>query len=91
MHRADLLCAQAKLPADRVHPNHRLVGLVDYGDRVAAEFATASTVDVDVLVGADGIHSPCARACWAAGGQLHRLRRLRGLVPADRLGHLGSR
>jgi salicylate hydroxylase len=47
MHRADLLAALAgAFPAERVHLDHRLVGLTDHGDHVEA----------DLLVGADGIH-----------------------------------
>jgi salicylate hydroxylase len=91
MHRADLLSALGqKLPADRVHPNHRLVGLVDYGDRVGAEFADGSKVDVDVLVGADGIHSAVRESLFGPQeANFTGCVAYRGLVPADRLGHLG--
>jgi salicylate hydroxylase len=91
MHRADLLAALGrKLPAERVHPNHRLVGLIEHGDRVGAEFADGSRVDVDILVGADGIHSTVRESLF--GPQDARFTgcvAYRGLVPADRLSHLG--
>jgi salicylate hydroxylase len=58
MHRADLLAALAgAMPAERVRLGHRLVELTDHGDRVEARFANGASADVDVLVGADGIHS----------------------------------
>src|SRR5215207_10122757 len=58
MHRADLLAALvAAVPAECVHLAHRLIGFEDRGDRVDARFADGSRATVDVLVGADGIHS----------------------------------
>jgi len=66
------------------------VGLVDYGDRVGAEFADGSTVDVDVLVGADGIHSAVRESLFGPQeANFTGCVAYRGLVPADRLGHLG--
>ena len=91
MHRADLLAALARaLPPERVHLEHRLTGLADHGDRVEAQFAGGQRVELDVLVGADGIHSvirgllfgpedPNFTGCAA----------YRGLVPAERLRELG--
>ena len=65
------------LPAERVHLGHRLTGLTDHGDRVEARFADGGRAEVDVLVGADGIHSLGAPAAVRAGRPaLHRLRRL---------------
>jgi salicylate hydroxylase len=87
MHRADLLSALAgAVPVERVHLGHRLTGVVDRGHRVEARFAGGAVAEVDVLVGADGIHStvrgelfgpetPCFTGCIA----------YRGLVPAERL------
>jgi salicylate hydroxylase len=90
-HRADLLHALlSAFPAERLHVRHRLVGLADRGDRVQAAFANGTEIEADVLVGADGIHStvrtallgpeePAFTGCVA----------YRGLVPAERLEHLG--
>src|SRR3712207_7031607 len=38
-------------------PIYRLTGLTDDGDRVRVLFANGSSTEVDLLVGADGIHS----------------------------------
>ncbi len=87
MHRADLLAALAEaIPPHRVHLGHRLTGFTDHGDRVEARFAHGERVDVDVLVGADGIHSPVRQALF--GPDRPRFTgcvAYRGLVPADRL------
>jgi salicylate hydroxylase len=87
MHRADLLAALAgAVPAERVHLGHRLVALADQGDRVEARFANGASVEVDVLVGADGIHSAVRSLLF--GPQEPRFTgcvAYRGLVPAERL------
>jgi salicylate hydroxylase len=86
-HRADLLAALAgAVPAERVHLGHRLTGLVDHGDRVEARFANGVRADVDVLVGADGIHSDVRRILF--GPEHPRFTgcvAYRGLVPSERL------
>jgi len=90
-HRADLLAALADaLPADRVHLGHRLTGFTDRGDRVKLRFANGARAEAGLLVGADGIHSTVRAALFG----LERPRftgcvAYRGLVPAERLGHLG--
>jgi salicylate hydroxylase len=91
MHRADLLAVLAgAVPAERVHLGHRLVGLADRGDRVEARFADGARVEVDVLVGADGIHSAVRGILF--GPEQPRFTgcvAYRGLVPAERLRGLG--
>jgi salicylate hydroxylase len=91
MHRADLLAAlAAAVPAERVHLDHRLTGLAERGDHVEARFANGTRVEVDALVGADGIHSRVRRVLW--GPERPRFTgcaAYRGLVAADRLRHLG--
>ena len=90
MHRADVLrtlvCA---LPTERVHVGHRLTGVVDHGDRIEAEFENGVTINADVLVGADGIHSTVRRLLFGPE-QPHFTGCMcyRGLVPAERLAHL---
>ncbi len=74
-HRGDLLKA--------------LAGFTDHGDRVELRFANGATVSAGVLVGADGIHSTVRGKLF--GPEKPRFTgciAYRGLVPADRLGHL---
>ena len=91
VHRADLQrIIAAGLPQGRIHLGHRAVGFADKGDRVDAHFANGGHITVDILVGADGIHStvrtllfgeeaPAFAGCVA----------YRGLVPAERVADLG--
>jgi salicylate hydroxylase len=90
-HRADLHGALASLlPAERVHLGRRFTRLVDHGDRIEAQFESGTSISADVLVGADGIHSAVRHALL--GPEKPRFTgcvAYRGLVPADRLVHLG--
>ena len=90
MHRADLLLALARaFPSERVHLSHRLVGFDDRGDRVVARFADGAAAELDVLVGADGIHSLTRRLLFGADDpRFTGCVAYRGLVPAERLGSL---
>ena len=87
MHRADLLATLMRaLPAERLHTGHRLVELAEHRDRVTAGFANGVHTEVDVLVGADGIHSTVRSALF--GEESPRFTgciAYRGLVPAERL------
>src|SRR5262245_7967335 len=47
----------AAVPAERVHVGHRLLDLAQKGERVIARFDNGATVESDLVVGADGIHS----------------------------------
>jgi salicylate hydroxylase len=87
LHRADLIAALvAALPADRIHLGHRLVDLIDHGDRVEAHFAGGVRADVDVLVGADGIHSFVrGRLFGPEQARFTGCIAYRGLIPAERL------
>ena len=89
-HRADLLAALVDaLPKERLHVGHRLVSLVDHGDRVQATFQSGTAVEADVLVGADGIHSAVRGALFGPEDPAFTgCVAYRGLVPADRLRHL---
>jgi salicylate hydroxylase len=91
MHRADLLAViAAGFPAERIHLGHRLAGLADSGERVAAWFDNGAHITADVLVGADGIHSAVRAALFGeedprfAGCVAYR-----GLVPSERIADLG--
>ena len=63
---------------------------MDHGDRVEAHFENGASISADALIGADGIHSVVRHALFGpekprfTGCVAHR-----GLVPADRLTHLG--
>jgi salicylate hydroxylase len=91
IHRADLLSVIATaFPAERVHLEHRLVGLADRRDGAEAWFDNGERITPDVLVGADGIHSAVRAALFGeeppdfAGCVAYR-----GLVPAERIADLG--
>jgi salicylate hydroxylase len=89
-HRADLLAALiGALPTERLHVGHRLVNLVDLGDRVQATFESGRVVEADVLVGADGIHSAVRGALFGPEDPAFTgCVAYRGLVPSERLAHL---
>jgi 2-polyprenyl-6-methoxyphenol hydroxylase-like FAD-dependent oxidoreductase len=90
IHRADLLAALADaLPADRIHLGHQLTDLTDRGDHIQARFGNGAHVELELLVGADGIHSTVRNLLF--GSQQPHFTgcvAYRGLVPADRLADL---
>jgi 2-polyprenyl-6-methoxyphenol hydroxylase-like FAD-dependent oxidoreductase len=90
MHRADLLGALVgALPAGRLHVGHRLVAFVDHGERVEARFENGNTIEVDLLVGADGIHSAVRGLLFGPEApEFTGCVAYRGVIPAERLRHL---
>jgi salicylate hydroxylase len=87
MHRADLQSALARAISPwRVHVGHRLLGFTDRGDRVEVRFANGVRTEVDVLVGADGIHSGVRdQLLGRENAHFAGCIAYRGLVPAERL------
>jgi len=65
IHRADLLGAlRAQLPADVIRLGRRVVAIENREDGARVQFADGEAEIVDVLVGADGIHSPTRTALF---------------------------
>ena len=91
LHRADLLdVIAAGFPAERVHLGYRLVGLRDSGEAAEAWFDNGERITADVLVGADGIHSAVRTALFGAEEPAFAgCVAYRGLVPVERIAHLG--
>jgi len=90
-HRAELLdVLSAAVPDGVLHLDHRCVGLTQHPDRVEVKFHNGETADADVVIGADGIHSTVREAI--VGPETPRFSghvAYRGLVPAERVAHLG--
>jgi salicylate hydroxylase len=91
VHRADLLrIISDAIPQRSLHMGRRCVGLVQHDDRVELAFEGGAVVESDVVVGADGIHSAVRRELFGAeqprfsGNVAYR-----GLVPVERIAHLG--
>ena len=89
LRRADLLAVLLSgLPPDRLHLGHRLTSFTAYDDHVELRFP-GRALDVDVLIGADGIHSTVRTQLF--GPEAPRFTgcaAVRALVPADRLAEL---
>src|SRR6186713_272614 len=87
MHRADLVeCLAEALPAGVVHIGHRCIGYEDQGNTARISFASGASVEADVVVAADGIHS-ALRSCVCPPSRpvFHGTISYRGLVARERL------
>ncbi|QRY44879.1 FAD-dependent monooxygenase [Mycolicibacterium boenickei] len=74
------------LPADALQLGRSCVGATEHGDGVRVEFSDGTTVDADLLVGADGIHSRLqGKVTRPAAPVSEGIMAYRGLIPADRL------
>ena len=85
VHRADLHGILAKdLPADRITFNARCTGVEEQEDGVLARFDDGSQFKADLIVGADGIHSPVRASLWGQDEpQFTGHMCWRALVPVD--------
>ncbi len=87
LRRADLLAVLLRrLPADRLHVGRRFSGFAEHGDRVQVQFADGQVLDVDLLVGADGIHSTVRTQLFGPESpHFTGCAAVRALISADRL------
>jgi salicylate hydroxylase len=87
MHRADFVdFLAAHLPSDVVHTGHRAVGFTQGPDKARVTFANGATVEADVVVAADGIHSELRPHVFPPSKPVfHGTISYRGLVPCERL------
>ncbi|MGB0629609.1 MAG: FAD-dependent monooxygenase [Alphaproteobacteria bacterium] len=88
IHRADLLKAlEDRVPAERLHLGKKVKGIVNDTDRTAIEFDDGTTEDVDVIVGADGIHSAVRNALFGKDDpKFTGIVSYRATFPRDRAG-----
>lgn len=90
LYRPDLLAVLAgALPRGIVHLHRRCVAVSQDGNGATVSFADGTTVQADVVVGADGIHSTVRESLF--GAEFPRFSgsiAYRGLVPAERLEYL---
>jgi salicylate hydroxylase len=93
MHRADLLrLLGADEPDPNVHLGKRCVGIEQDGAAVRLTFGDGSRADVDVAIGADGIHSVVQLASTSpVAPRFSRLAAYRCIVPAERAPRLARR
>lgn len=74
------------LPAGALQLGRSYVGAAEHGDGVLVEFSDGTTVDADLLVAADGIHSRLqGRVTRATQPVSEGIMAYRGLIPADRV------
>jgi len=89
-HRADLLSVLSEaLPAGVLQTGRRCVGAIQNESGIRVDFEDGSSIEGDVLVGADGIHSTIRRTLF--GDERPRFSgnvAYRGLAPVERIAHL---
>jgi salicylate hydroxylase len=89
MHRADLVNFLAQpLPAGVVHTGHRCTAFAQDGDVARVSFANGTTIEADLVIAADGIHSALRPALFAPSAPVFSGSvAYRGLVPRERVPH----
>lgn len=87
MHRADLMTAlEAAVPAANVRLDHKAVAIAADPDGATLRFANGTEERVDVLVGADGIHSTVRTALLGQESPIFTgVVAYRAVVPAEKL------
>lgn len=87
MHRAHLLSALASaLPDGVVRLDHRVAEVRQDSSTVAVRFTSGSDTEVDVVIGADGIHSAVRTALFGPDSPVFTgVVAYRAVIPADRL------
>jgi len=89
MHRSDLL--QVLLEACQVSPlivleaNRSVVSVEDRGDKARAKFADGSVIDVDILIGADGLWSTVRRLIVEDEPHRDGYVAYRGTIPMEKM------
>jgi salicylate hydroxylase len=90
-HRADLLALlQQALPPEQIRLDHRCVE-VRQNDQVEILFANGKTVEADVVIGADGIHSVVRPLVASVEARFSGLSAFRCLVPAEKAPEMALR
>jgi 2-polyprenyl-6-methoxyphenol hydroxylase-like FAD-dependent oxidoreductase len=89
MHRADLVeMLAAKLPQGVVHTGRRGVGFEQVGDAATVSFANGDTVEGDIVIAADGIHSELRHYVAPPSRPVfHGSVAYRGVLPHDLIPH----
>jgi salicylate hydroxylase len=87
MHRADFVeFLSAPLPAGVIHTGHRAVGFEQDAEHARVKFANGVTIEADVVVAADGIHSELRPFVFPPSQPVfHGTISYRGLIPRERL------
>jgi salicylate hydroxylase len=87
MHRADLVdFLAANLPAGIVHTGHRAIGFEQDGGVARVKFTNGATVEAEVVVAADGIHSELRPYVFPPSKPVfHGTISYRGLISRERL------
>src|SRR3954470_8925942 len=87
MHRADIVdFLAANLPAGIVHTGHRAVGFEEISGKALVKFVNGNTIEADVVVAADGIHSELRPYVFPPSKPVfHGTISYRGLIPRERL------
>jgi salicylate hydroxylase len=89
LHRADLHAGLLSL-VDNVHLDKQCVGVAESPDGVTVSFADGSTVDADLVLGADGIKSTVRNHLIADQPRFSGHAIFRGLVPAETVPELAA-